>query len=145
MILNSKLLNAFKSLATLKALAALTLFAGLQAQAHEFHTGNYCNQDVKNFCAHVGYDQKPNVGDEFKFLVHFMTPAETLAQIQSIEVELVMPSMGHGSAPVHVERLDKQHFEVSEAYFPMEGEWMIVVHAQLTSGKLDIQIPMTIQ
>lgn len=42
-----------------------------------------------------------------------------------LTVLLWMPSMGHGSSPVKVERLDVGTYRASEVRFIMKGEWEI--------------------
>lgn len=58
-------------------------------------------------------------------------PAETLA------VSLWMPSMGHGSAPVKVEKIADGHYLVSEVYFVMSGDWDIRVQQKQEKTVLD--------
>lgn len=52
------------------------------------------------------------------------TPVET-DLIGLPEVVLWMPSMGHGSTPTRVERLDVGTYRVSQVFFIMPGEWDI--------------------
>lgn len=49
-----------------------------------------------------------------------------------LAVVLWMPSMGHGSSPVTIERLDRGTYRVSEVFFTMAGDWEIRV--QLKAG-----------
>lgn len=42
-------------------------------------------------------------------------------------VVLWMPSMGHGSSPVKVERVDVGTYRVSDVFFTMPGDWEIRV------------------
>lgn len=44
-----------------------------------------------------------------------------------IEVVLWMPSMGHGSSPVTVEKVDVGTYRASEVFFTMPGDWEIRV------------------
>jgi hypothetical protein len=124
------------------------LLAGLAtttARAHSNHTQNFCHPEVKNFCAHIGYNKDPQVGDEFIFVVDLVTTKEILAQVQSADVKLVMPDMDHGAAPVKIERLDANHFQVTEAYFTMAGSWVVQVRVTTATGVLDIEIPMEVK
>lgn len=52
------------------------------------------------------------------------TPVET-DLIGLPEVILWMPSMGHGSTPTRVERLDVGTYRVNQVFFIMPGEWDI--------------------
>lgn len=126
-------------------LLALAAVFCMKAQAHEFHTPNYCHPEVKNFCAHIGYSTQPKVNEAFEFVVDLVASPEILAQVQTAHIELYMPSMGHGSAPVKVERLDLKHFQISEAYFTMEGTWVIRAEVVTASGSLLLEIPFEVK
>jgi hypothetical protein len=125
--------------------AGLFLLFATQAQAHQFHTPNYCHSEQKDLCAHVGYNLQPKANEEFQFMVHVMAPDVELEKISDLGVELDMPSMGHGSAPVSVERKDLRHFAVTQAYFLMEGEWMINIDIKKEGQTYRLQIPFLIQ
>lgn len=43
----------------------------------------------------------------------------------AMSVVLWMPSMGHGSSPVAVERLDVGTYRAKDVFFVMKGEWEI--------------------
>lgn len=124
-------------------LTMVMLATGL-AQAHDYHTPNYCDQETGKLCAHLGYDKLPQVGEEFKFVVDLMFPTSELEKVTNIQVELDMPSMGHGSAPVQIKRKDARHFEVTEAYFPMPGQWVILVDVLMSGKKVRIEIPLSL-
>jgi hypothetical protein len=51
---------------------------------------------------------------------------------QGIVVEIWMPAMGHGSAPVTVERLKDGTYRATNMYFIMPGEWEI--RFQISNG-----------
>jgi hypothetical protein len=51
----------------------------------------------------------------------------------SLGVALWMPSMGHGSSPVTVDRLGEGKYRASNVFFVMRGAWEI--HVQVKSGK----------
>ncbi len=44
---------------------------------------------------------------------------------RNFEVYLWMPSMGHGSSPVKVNRISAGIYEITDVYFIMEGDWEI--------------------
>lgn len=46
-----------------------------------------------------------------------------LSTIPNIQIELWMPSMGHGSVPTKVQYLDGGIYLASNVYFIMKGEW----------------------
>jgi len=59
-------------------------------------------------------------------------------------VVLWMPSMGHGSSPVTVERLGSGKFRATKVFFAMKGQWEI--HIQMpgsTEGKDEAILPFT--
>jgi hypothetical protein len=126
-------------------LLTLISFFTVQVQAHEFHTPNYCSTQVKNFCAHIGYSSQPEVNKAFEFVVDLVATPDMLAQVKTANVALFMTEMGHGTAPVKVERLDLKHFQVSEAYFVMEGQWSVNVEVVTDRGTVLIQIPFEIK
>jgi len=51
----------------------------------------------------------------------------------TVSVFLWMPSMGHGSSPVTVERLGAGRYRASAVFFLMKGDWEI--HFQVKNGK----------
>ncbi|MFZ3230359.1 MAG: FixH family protein [Pseudobdellovibrio sp.] len=52
-----------------------------------------------------------------------------IALSQSVAVSLWMPSMGHGSSPVKIEKIADGLYKVTRIYFIMPGDWEI--HLQL--------------
>jgi hypothetical protein len=46
----------------------------------------------------------------------------------NVEVELWMPSMGHGSSPVTVTKISDTHFLATEVFFIMPGPWEIRIN-----------------
>ena len=126
-------------------LLTLVLLFTFASQAHDFHTPNYCNPQIKNFCAHLGYTSEPKINEAFEFVVDLVTTREMLATVQSVNVELFMPDMGHGTSPVQVKRLDQKHFQVSDAYFVMPGMWSVNIEVVTTEGPVTIAIPFNVK
>lgn len=62
-----------------------------------------------------------------------------------IEVELWMSSMGHGSTPVTIEKLDIGTYRVGEVFFPMTGKWEIRIR-RLINGVIieQAEVPVRI-
>jgi hypothetical protein len=82
----------------------------------------------------------PLIGDESKLLL-ILTDAQATPVDAPDEFKLMlwMPSMGHGSYPVVVNRLGVGIYEASEVYFTMEGDWDI--HFQFwQSGNLSEEV-----
>ncbi len=48
-----------------------------------------------------------------------------LSIYDDVSVLLWMPSMGHGSAPVKLDKLGPAQFRVTNVYFIMPGDWEI--------------------
>jgi len=71
---------------------------------------------------------RPNLGDQSP------VPQEVT---QNLEVKLMMPSMGHGSSPVTIRRVDIGTYLVEDVYFSMPGDWEIQVSLHGETGPLD--------
>lgn len=66
-------------------------------------------------------------------------------QQSSPEVILWMPSMGHGSSPVTVEKIDTGTYRATNVFFIMPGEWQIKWQVKEGSSIQDeLVIPITI-
>ncbi len=66
----------------------------------------------------------------FGSFIFAVVDAETRSTINapkadSVKVELWMPSMGHGSSPVTIEKLSEGLYRASRVYFSMGGDWEI--------------------
>jgi hypothetical protein len=48
-----------------------------------------------------------------------------LEDVGNVSVALFMPSMGHGSSPITVERLDVGTYRAKNVFFTMAGNWEI--------------------
>lgn len=61
----------------------------------------------------------------------------------TVEVRLWMSSMGHGSSPVTVQRLDVGTYLVDDVYFSMPGDWDIEVDLKNGTELVDgLKIPI---
>lgn len=123
---------------------ALFLSLATYSQNHDGHTGthtpNMCTNDSK-ICAHLMFPQIPNSADESKFILHFVTNTP----ITDVQVNLWMPEMGHGSAPVIIKSLDQNHYQISQAYFIMPGQWAVQVHFLSDNQTQKLEFPILIQ
>jgi hypothetical protein len=62
-----------------------------------------------------------------------------------LAIELWMPSMGHGSAPVKIKKLASGEYEVSSVHFIMGGKWDIIIRLMNKKDIIDeVIIPLTI-
>ncbi len=72
---------------------------------------------------------KKNSFDEAQALV-FLYSNDKLydpEESEDISFYLWMESMGHGSSPIFVKRLDKGIYSLSEIYFSMPGDWQLKI------------------
>lgn len=87
-----------------------------------------CGLKFRDSCASLVWEVQPTEEKEGTFLLEFSQAIE-----QNVAVVLWMPSMGHGSSPVIVEKLAPNRFRASRVFFVMPGEWEIRV--QLKNGR----------
>lgn len=86
---------------------------------------------TSNQCARIEWVQGPKSPDESEFIVKFWDKNAGTEQgpfidpVQSLSIVLWMPSMGHGSSPVKIEKLQDGVFRVRKVYFIMPGDWEI--------------------
>lgn len=66
-------------------------------------------------------------------------------EFETLTILLWMPSMGHGSAPVKIERLSDYQYHVKNVYFIMPGDWEIRLLLKKDKQLLDqLYIPLMI-
>lgn len=93
-----------------------------------------CALELKNsaLCASVEWTSGPQSPQESEFILKFWNntgavqgpyadPANTLSVI------LWMPSMGHGSSPVTIEKIQEGVYRVRRVFFIMPGDWEVRV------------------
>lgn len=118
--------GAQKAEAARVTLSALGLFVSLvwkQAQ-----------QDDESYGAFWLKFWRPNLADQSP------VPQEVSADVG---VKLWMPSMGHGSSPVLVRRVDIGTYLVEDVYFSMTGDWDIQIQLNTETGLIDeVAIPV---
>ena len=89
----------------------------------------------EKICLKTEWIKKPT---ESSFGVLSLTFVDSVDQTRFIDplqepfIHLWMPSMGHGSSPVTMERVDVGRYRAKDVFFIMTGEWD--VHYQLKSG-----------
>jgi len=120
-----------------------------------FAHGNHDSQKMAHLVfaggalhAHLTWEKGPLVMEESVLLVQWMngqthTPTELPG---NFEVSVVMPSMGHGSAPTQIQRVADEKgnpipgaFEVSNIYFVMGGEWQVDFTVHFEEGSSETQ------
>lgn len=120
-------------------------FASALALAHE-HSVSVCSATRADVCAHLGFEKPLNSSAEGKFMAHVMTPANQ--DIQDFKLDLFMDmggGHGHGSAPVELKALGKNRFAVSNAWFVMQGEWLVRLDFEFDQAHHHIEIPIEIK
>jgi YtkA-like protein len=130
-------MKAFRSLILLLVASSLMLFAGCAKPNYEDpqrdpaanQLGN-CDAFFShaNACIDLIWEKKPTKDDMGSFVVEFYNPDDRSQFIDlhgTLDVVLWMPSMGHGSSPVTVEKLAPGQYRVSKVYFIMPGDWEI--------------------
>lgn len=126
--------------------AGVCVLATQNANAHSYHTPNFCSATANTVCAHLGSETVPNSTDESILMLHFMPKAGVnVKEITNVAVKLWMDDMGHGSSPVTVVQLDDVHFEVSKAFFIMPGAWQVKVAFDYQGAKHEIVIPVDVK
>lgn len=87
-------------------------------------------------CVDLVWEQLPTMQDRGVFRLNFYKADSPLVMVEPAltpHVLLWMPSMGHGSMPVKVEKVSEGMYRVTDVFFVMAGEWEI--HVQQKDGK----------
>ncbi len=112
----------------------------------------------QNLCASLTWEHMPTDDETGDFTLRFWSPTEGtvngpfVSPAQSVGAMLWMPSMGHGSSPLHISpAVDASGaaipgiFHVTGAYFSMPGHWQIRVQLKqdrqvVEEAKIDISV-----
>lgn len=83
------------------------------------------------------WEKMPTEEETGSFIISIFRPnlsdvSPVLEDYDPLEIVLWMPSMGHGSSPVVVEKIGLGTYRASEVFFTMRGEWEI--RAQKKNG-----------
>lgn len=65
----------------------------------------------------------------------------TLVDSHGIEAFLWMPSMGHGSSPLKIDKVDSGIYRISRVYFSMPGDWEIHIKISADKATDELVIP----
>jgi len=90
---------------------------------------------TEKICLKIEWIKKPSENSFGEMDLTFVDPLDQNIFIDPLNepnILLWMPSMGHGSSPVSMERIDVGHYRAREIFFIMAGDWDI--HYQLKSG-----------
>jgi hypothetical protein len=111
---------------------------------HPLHQANenetpICEVQFKNkICLNIVWEKWPAEGEYGQFVLKTFrldanNQSPTFVDLALLPiVTLWMPSMGHGSSPTVIERVEVGRYHVSRVYFMMKGEWEI--RFQLKNG-----------
>ncbi len=136
----------------IKQLALLTtgLLFAITVWAHGDHQDNMAHLVFKKGALHIHaqFPEAPMVGQEATLLLETHDPQthQVINIDDQIEVSLWMPSMGHGSAPTQIERVQDDQgnvitglYVVRNVYFTMGGDWEVRVTLTDAQGNKETQ------
>ena len=90
---------------------------------------------ISGICVDLVWETMQTETENGSFFLKFYAKNDTtqfIAPANAPYAQLFMPSMGHGSSPVHVEKMTEGIFKITNVYFSMPGEWDIRI--QLKDG-----------
>jgi hypothetical protein len=93
-----------------------------------------CSQALEA-CTQITWQTMPTETATGSFQLEFFSsvnPSERMDITGDVKVVLWMPSMGHGSSPVTVEKISSGVYKVDRVFFVMPGEWEIRI--QIKNG-----------
>lgn len=91
-------------------------------------------------CIDLVWDNLPTNNDTGSFHLLFYQQNNTSVRLDppyTLAVQLWMPSMGHGSSPVKIQKRDTGIFDVTNVFFVMPGEWEIRIQIKNGSSLVD--------
>lgn len=104
-----------------------------------------CSTQLADLCAHVHFVKTPDSIEESAFIFHVETPNSEDIENLTLDLWMEMGSgHGHGSAPVVLEKVAKNKFKVSNAWFVMMGAWQIRSSFSINQISYKIIIPVNI-
>lgn len=104
----------------------------IASQSHPPPTG--CALELTNsaLCASVEWTSGPASPQESEFILKFWKNTDSVQgpyvdPANTLSVILWMPSMGHGSSPVTIEKIQEGIYRVRRVFFIMPGDWEVRV------------------
>lgn len=123
-----------------------TMASGAWAHGDHDHGGQHDHHMVFSGGVHARlfWEVGPREGDPSQLRIEFMNAAtHSPTDIQAVpEVELWMSSMGHGSAPTRIQKVEQGQagvYRVTEVYFIMGGEWELRLKLKKANGEVETQ------
>lgn len=132
---------------TLTMLCAFSLFASdfFGPGDGDTHTEDFCSTLSPAICGHIKFLTPIDSTSESQFIVQLLPGVEgVLVQDLSVVLWMQMGGHGHGSSPVTIEDMGKNHFRVTEAYFVMKGQWLVKVAFKLNGVAHKLEIPVQV-
>ena len=145
---NSKLLNVLNCV--LSGIIILSVSSAMAHNEHDHGPGfTHLKFAAGTIHAHANWEQGPRTPDESILKLEWKNGKDhsPLDLPGTFEVKIFMPDMGHGSAPVHIEKISVANgkpetgaYRVSQIFFPMAGHWQVKVILHLASKPDETQI-----
>jgi hypothetical protein len=125
--------------------ASLILGSTALADDGHQHTPSVCSKDNASVCAHLGLPKTLNSHDEGRFMAHVETPQD--AAVSNMKIDLWMDmggGHGHSSSPVDIKDAGYNHFMVTNAWFVMEGTWLVRMDFDFEGAHYHLEVPVTV-
>lgn len=103
------------------------------------------NFSAAQLCASLHWSQGPQSPAESEFILKFWDSKTSSENgpykdpSQNITAVLWMPSMGHGSSPVKIEKIEPGVYRVRKVYFIMPGDWEVRLSLKNADGTSELQ------
>lgn len=119
-----------------------TIFLGFQSQASS--DGCLHKFQKLDLCARISWKGEPSPNKINALQLTITGTKREHYQELIPSINLWMPSMGHGSAPVVLKKTDEFIFESRRVIFPMAGNWEINISVQADDGSEKIVDTVTV-
>lgn len=109
------------------------------------HVSGRCDLQFaqSHLCASLTWTQGPVSPNESEFILKFWNEQNSsengpyIDPVETLSVILWMPSMGHGSSPVTIEKIEMGVYRVRRVYFIMPGEWEVRAFLKTNNSLVD--------
>ena len=129
-------MNSLRSLILLSVASVLIILSACARPNYEEPVGPAAGElgscdayfATSDACIDLIWEKKPSENEMGTFVLEFYRRGERgefVNLANTLEVTLWMPSMGHGSSPVTVEKLAPGQYRVTRVFFIMGGTWEI--------------------
>ncbi|MEK2688405.1 FixH family protein [Bdellovibrio sp. GT3] len=96
-----------------------------------------------NLCAKLEWTLGPQSPAESEFILKFWSKTDSVSAGTLVDPEntlsaiLWMPSMGHGSSPVTIEKIETGVYRIRRVYFIMPGDWEVRIYLKNGTTVID--------